>query len=272
MQLAAHQITAKRSLEPCSVDQAISGSRDGHGPYWIDVSDYKEPELRSWITQLELPPFIATRLLQLGHITQVLPLSGALLVELRVLPDPDSTLPRQVAALCLENLLITLDVRKHKPLEREYDPTESSITGFLLTFLLASANQVFAELKRGRARLFDLDERMDRDPGSVESSDIIDVKDSLRKVTSVAEEQLECFEGLSESASDVLDFLRLQGLIRLLLSTSGSAHRMAERLEGRISDLQHRYANHQQERLNHRLAVLTVVSAIFLPLTLIAGI
>lgn len=240
--------------------------------YWIDVSDYSEPELQSWIAQLEMPPFITNRLLGLGQITQVLPLPRALLIELRVLPDPDSTLPRQVAVLCIENLLITLDARKRERTDPEVDLVEPSLSGLLLALLQLSANQVSAELRKVRVRLFDLDGRMDRDPASVGLPEIIEAKDSLLRIISVAEEQLECYEGLSDSVSEVLDFSHLQGLLRLLLSTSGSAHRMAERLETRISDLKHRHANHQQERINHRLAVLTVVSAVFLPLTLIAGI
>ena len=65
----------------------------------------------------------------------------------------------------------------------------------------------------------------------------------------------------SRKSSGVLDFSHLHGLIR-----------RAGRLEKRIGDLQHCHASHQQERMNHRPAVLTAVSAIFLPLTLIAGI
>ena len=47
---------------------------------------------------------------------------------------------------------------------------------------------------------------------------------------------------------------------------------MSERLEKRITDLRQRFDANQQEKLNHRLGILTVISAIFLPLTLIAGI
>ena len=68
------------------------------------------------------------------------------------------------------------------------------------------------------------------------------------------------------------DWLALQGTVHLLLSVSGFAERVAERVEKRITDLRQRYEACQQEKMNHRLAVLTVLSAIFLPLTLVAGI
>ena len=39
-----------------------------------------------------------------------------------------------------------------------------------------------------------------------------------------------------------------------------------------MADLRQRYGMNQQDRTNRRLAVLTVISAIFLPLTLFTGI
>ena len=48
--------------------------------------------------------------------------------------------------------------------------------------------------------------------------------------------------------------------------------RAVDRLEKRVADLRVRFSAAQQDRTNRRLAVLTVLSAVFLPLTLLAGI
>ena len=48
--------------------------------------------------------------------------------------------------------------------------------------------------------------------------------------------------------------------------------RRIDRLERRVQDLQARFESRQQDVMNRRLSRLTVISAIFLPLTLIAGI
>ena len=92
------------------------------------------------------------------------------------------------------------------------------------------------------------------------------------RLVAVAEEQLDSFEAVTAPGNERLDLSDLQGTVHLLSSVAGSSERMAERLEKRIADLRQRYDSHQQEKLNHRLAVLTMVSAIFLPLTLVAGI
>lgn len=72
--------------------------------------------------------------------------------------------------------------------------------------------------------------------------------------------------------SPVLNLAELEDDLRLLTASAHYAERAADRLETHVADLRQRYAMYQQDRTNRRLAVLTVISAIFLPLTLIAGI
>ncbi len=47
---------------------------------------------------------------------------------------------------------------------------------------------------------------------------------------------------------------------------------VTSRLDDRVKDLHSQFALAVQEKTNRRLALLTVISAIFLPLTLLAGI
>ena len=52
---------------------------------------------------------------------------------------------------------------------------------------------------------------------------------------------------------------------------TAATERLADRLAHHARDLQLRYDSVQQEKTNHRLSRLTVISAIFLPLALIAS-
>jgi magnesium transporter len=53
---------------------------------------------------------------------------------------------------------------------------------------------------------------------------------------------------------------------------ASSTERSLLRLEKRVADMRQTYDAYQQDRINHHLAVLTILSATFLPLTLMAGI
>ena len=278
MKSSAVRITAGGQLVPCDVEQALAGSREGSATYWISVTGYEVAELDAWLEPLNLTTFARNRLLNQGEITKVVSVGTGIILDLRVLPPAPTTAPRQVALLRLENLVVQFDPEpwtEAPALEsriRDFELMEASSTGLLLSVLLLEAKRVSQDVRGIRSDVFELDERMDRDPGGVSQSEILELKDRLQRLFAVAEEQLDSLASLTAPGDELLDLSNLRGMVHLLSSVAGFSERMAERLEKRIADLRQRYDAHQQEKLNHRLAVLTMVSAIFLPLTLVAGI
>jgi Mg2+ and Co2+ transporter CorA len=119
---------------------------------------------------------------------------------------------------------------------------------------------------------------MDADPSSVPIEEIMAIRDRLLMVLGVAEEQATCLIMLknmnkdADADTDTVHFKGLKGSVFLLVSTAEATERMGLRLEKRISNLKQAFDAHQQDRTNRRLAVLTVVSAVFMPLTFMAGI
>ena len=129
-------------------------------------------------------------------------------------------------------------------------------------------------MRKLRRHVLKVDEIMDRNVAQVHVDSIIDAKDQLLRLLACAEEQDECLVALERAESDTkgIDFTDLKGSLGVLIATTSATERMALRLEKQIVDLRQRYENHQQEKINRRLAVLTVVSAVFLPLTLFSSI
>ena len=66
--------------------------------------------------------------------------------------------------------------------------------------------------------------------------------------------------------------MALTGQFQFAPSNARSANQNVGRLEKTIADIRQRFDMNQQEKTNRRLAVLTILSAIFMPLTFIAGI
>ena len=117
-----------------------------------------------------------------------------------------------------------------------------------------------------------IDERMDAEPGGVDASGLADLKADLLLASGIIEEQDETFGLLFEAQSTALDFSTLRGPMSLVRSAAGAARRLDDRLDGRFLELRHRASEYKQDTLNLRLGFLTVISTIFLPLTLLAGI
>jgi magnesium transporter len=127
-----------------------------------------------------------------------------------------------------------------------------------------------------RDELLEKLELLDREGGAASLSlkEILELKDSLLRVASVAEEQNHTLHSLchGDEMTDALTFADCKGSLGLLISMAKSTERMTSRVEKRMADLKQGYDAHQQDHINRRLSLLTIMSSIFLPLTLMAGI
>lgn len=291
MKIRAHGIQ-NGILKVISAKEALSKGKSGKGHYWIDVdANHQEhdEELRDWLSQLKLSQFIIERLACPPETwsSSVLVFPKSLLAVLRILPD--STQSEEMTHLALycygPNILLTFTscARNetggqyanvlHYIQHREKLP-ETTIAGVLLSWLLYQIERTSRVVRDLRLTVLQMDAKMDEDIQSVDFLEIIEAKDVLLRYLSIAEEQVECLEALTsaESSTQSIEFSKLQGHLGVLNATAHATERMCLRLETHLSDLRQRHEAHQQEKINRRLAVLTVLSAVFLPLTLLTGI
>ena len=278
MQITAFEVIDGPRLKRCDAASALANWRDRSSAYYVHVADCGEEELEEWMEQFKLSDFAKRRVLRIGQFTKVIAAKDALIVELRVLGKDWADAPGQIAHLCLKNLLVsfekvpTIDAEPFaKQVEKLYLAKDST-TAILTALLLMQVDRLSDEVHHARSAIFGLDQRMDRDPASVAIEEILDIKDHHLKMLAVAEEQTACIESVNSVQSEMLDFDGVQGSRNLLIAGTHSTERMAARLEKRVADLRERYDTFQQEKTNRRLAVLTILSAVFLPLSLIAGI
>ena len=291
--ISSFSIDAKGNLSPCDEDHAIS-RRGGGRSFWIDAAVHNErnvEELHSIIDKLDLSPFLQRHLSKPQQIRtpQVLALHSSALIVVRILPVENTSKEMQYAvALCLKDLLLTVTVypenskaaaagrllsQKTLSYMQQIELPENSTSGAAAVWMMYHVSTVAHALNKIRTQIFDLNDIMEKDVASVDLSQITCLRDELLRVLAVAEEQLQCIESVAEgeSITSGLDFSKLRGSLGLLLSTAGSTERMALRLEKRMDDCRHLYDAHQQDRTNYRLSVLTIFSAVFMPITLMAG-
>jgi magnesium transporter len=192
--------------------------------------------------------------------------------------DRQCTKRGHVSALCLENLLVTMHV---EPIEGAQDMNR--VVGLLDLDRVSTAGVLCAILSRHgartaratraiRDRLLELGQLMDDDIDAVDPLELERLKRSVMLTDAVAEEQEEAFELIEQAQSKGLDLSTLQAPLRILRATASATFRLNERMDGRVENLLRRVQDQKQELLNQRLGLLTIVSAIFLPLTLLAGI
>jgi magnesium transporter len=266
------------ALEPCE-DFLEPWKRDEGGSYWVDVHSYGDDELEVWLGNLNVSSLAIERCLDASQVTRFIPLHNEVFFEFPVYSTDGASELGNLSFLCLPNLVVTLhsaplasldDTIKGLTVEMTLSqPTISALVGLLL-FLESAKNLRISEALQ--KTVFTLDERMDDHPDSVKANEIRDQKRSLRTLDTVVGAQINCFEYVGALTRPFLNLKALTTRFQLVQSNARAANQTVDRLKKTISDIHQRFEMNQQEKTNRRLAVLTILSAIFMPLTFIAGI
>jgi Mg2+ and Co2+ transporter CorA len=228
------------------------------------------------------------------HTTQVWTLSRAALVVMRILAPSSTNDILHTSAICLDHMLVTITMAKQSAVSKlsyrqrslldmdsimadvyERELPHPSVSGAVVVWLAVHIERTASTAYALRDELLEKLELLDRDDGAASLSlkEILELKDTLLRVSSVAEEQNQTLHSLcyGDEMTDALTFADCKGSLGLLISSAKSTERMTSRLEKRMADLKQGYDARQQDLINRRLSLLTIMSSVFLPLTLMAG-
>ena len=273
------EIDASGRLGSVEYPDVVAQWRSGGGPFWIDVESPDSGTRGRLLVDLGLDQKLVDQLLNPDHAARILPFDEGLFFEfpLQISGKPSDL--KSISFVCLDRLVITL--RGSSPdLSMWTDATVSSqitlnerslseLVGALLVEWSIELRRSSSEIRKKTVVLSD---RLDDDPEALTFEDIVDLKRDIRDLDTVSEERHVVMEELESFERPFFDLTQSAGKFKLALRNTSATARHVDRLVGRAGDLQSRYDSVQQEKTNHRLSRLTVISAIFLPLTLVVGI
>ena len=260
--------------------------------YWIDIETPRRSteELYDFLKQLRLPSFFVSILSEPSSWnSEFVALKQVTLVIFQILSaDPNKTVEAtHVALLSMPRLLVTFHVFSHDNeanglyelvsqymAQRQRVP-EPSNSGLLVAWTQFHVRRTARAIRELRAATAKMDEASDRDLSTTFEVDrLVEAKNCLLQVLSVAEEQHGTIESLAlaEESTDGLEFNQCRGALSMLRANAASNERQSSRASKHLSELRERVIAHREETLNRRLALLTILSAIFMPLTLLSGI
>ncbi|MEM8607801.1 MAG: CorA family divalent cation transporter [Myxococcota bacterium] len=265
-------------LVGCSRDEAVEGWKSSGRTYWLDVHDFTHPELAVLLDQLEVDPFARQRCLEAGRDNTVIALPRGAFGEWPVYADRACTRRAQAACLVLENLVLTmypegLEIADEMRATIVDLVVEKRTPTSLVASLLLQETVVTSRAARSlRDGVLGLTERMDSDPQDVDTEELDDLKRAVLLCDAVAEEQAEAFLLLAGIESRGFDATTVSSTMGLVTTSAGATARLVDRTYRRTESLARRLEGARQDLLNRRLGVLTILSAIFLPLTLLVGV
>lgn len=281
MKISCYRIAEDAQLAATPAEAVLESWKQGEGQYWIDIQAYQPHELEEWLSNLNLSELAIRCCVAPTFTSRVIPLDDTVFFEFPVYAAPSGRNPQahHISFLCLQNLVITISADPymnagHPDQGLTFEMTlAKATTSALVCVLLASESAGVAQLVEGlKAAVFERDERMDCDPDSVEADDIREQKRKLRVYDMIVSGQVESLEMLRTVEAPFLNLVDSETHFQFAAANASAASQAAARLDKAVADLSQRFDARQQAKTDHRLAVLTILSAIFTPLTFLAGI
>lgn len=248
------------------------------GDSWFDLDDYQPGELREFLASLDLHPLELKRCLDSVNDPGVVSFGKSVLMEYPAAFDKEAAQLSYLTILLQAPVLVTI---RHGPMPAFDDLVQGLLAEkapplLHLPQLIYLILDQFADLNVEaqiaiRDQVQHLAKTIADKPALVRANDLSRLRWQVENLVSLIEDQLYCISGLNASDNEALRDPHRKAYIQDLMSETEIAQRGVYRLETRVNDLFNDYQVAGSERVERRLRLLTIVSAITLPFGLIAG-
>ena len=147
-----------------------------------------------------------------------------------------------------------------------------SVTALALDLVEALMRSQFPLYLTLRADVDAVGDVLEKTPADVGADDLTGLKRRATRLSNLLEDYLYCLLALQEARSETLQLATVRAGFQDLVGNVQKGQKLVARVEDRIRDLRQSSLSYLQESTNRRLNILAVLSAIYLPSTLIAGV
>ena len=248
------------------------------GESWFDIEDAKPEEILNFLAPLELHPVMIKRCSDSASTPGVISYDRAILLEFPVALNLDSLDPTYLTILLQGPVLVTIrscPIPAIKELVSEISAEKMPNMSHLIQIVYLILDEltdlsVQAETEV-RDKTLNIAKTLVDNPAKIETGDLANVRWQVEKLISLIENQLYCVTGLDSSDNEALVEPHRKAYVKDLLSELQIAQMGIQRLETRVNGLYDSYQAMGNSRVEKRLRILTIISAITLPFSLIAG-
>ena len=245
---------------------------------WFDIQDASHDELRQFLMPLDLHPLQLARCLDSVNDPGVVSFGKSVLMEYPAAFDQRSADRAYLTILLKPPVLVTA---RHGPMPALDDLVQSltdkngpqilHLPQLLYLILDQFADRNVEAQIAVRDQISGMAKLIADAPTAVSASQLSQVRWQVENLVSLIEDQLYCISSLNASDNEALHDPHRKAYIQDLVSEAEIAERGVYRLESRVNDLYSAYQVAGNDRVERRLRLLTIVSAITLPLGLLAG-
>lgn len=272
----AYACTDDARLQVVEMEDAVKTWSEGEGTFVICLDAWAPGDVRAFLSRLGLGEAAIETVAETGHAPHVRYLDGALLCTIPTHVDRELSQLVTTSAVCLDRMLLIVRDRPSQTWTAERVARLRAVrptpAGILVTMLAERSADLRRDAGVVRRQVVALARRMDADPDQLEVTEIVQVRDEIIDLDAIIEERIPVLESLLADRAVIQQDEGVRDEVQLALTDTHATARRLERIDRRLSEVQNRFDAHLQEKINLRLSRLTIISAIFLPLTLVAGI
>jgi magnesium transporter len=280
MKVNCYLISEEAQLLPLEYNAAIESIRKKDARIWIDIQDAETAELEEKLDDINIHGLIRSFCLESRDHPGFYPLKPVALMVIPVqMEKQESNVMEYLAILFSEDFFIS--IRKSKIARFRKSITsedtidllpDNSVAGVISTLMMGLSLDCLRKVARLSDTILALEEKMERDPGSVKIEEISNKRSELLTLESIVQGQSPIIETIISSDKPAKNAESTLEYLRWTATNLKSADKKLDWLEHRIEVMRSLIDMHAQDRTNRRLGRLTVLSMIFMPVTFLAGI
>jgi magnesium transporter len=278
MKANCFQIEEDGRLAPCKYEYAIELATSGDARVWIDVQGVEVSELPGLLDKLEVKDLPRRLCIDARKRSGFYPLYAYIFMVVPIKANNDGDV-EYVSILCNKNFMLSLRsvrdtrVQQVTNLEEASDWLDgNSIEGLIATIMIILSLDSMQQLSDLRDHITALENRLGLDPEQVSINVLLDIRSKLLTMETVVSGQLPALTALMATDKS---FFRLVTTREYLASAQANlleADRLTYSLRGRLESVRSDLEMRAQANMNRRLNRLTILSAIFMPITFLAGV
>jgi magnesium transporter len=246
---------------------------------WLDVEAPGDEELDEFLEPFDIDAKMLRERIDPGSTAIFEVFENLLLIRLPTQASAVAVDFTYIAFLCLSTTLVTIH---HEPLPSIANLAsrlagrvrlKSATTSALVYQIIARlSGENFFAFGACRQRQEALAKRMIEESEDIEPEEIFTLRRQITNIGDANEDHAFCIDVLQKMETTSFGLADQRELLKGLEHSLERHQRSMDRLEENVKDLHQQFLLTIQDRTSNRLKVLTLLSAVFLPLTLIAGI
>lgn len=280
MKVNCYQISEGPQLKPCEYDFAVSAIRKKDVRVWIDLLDTDNNDLREKLDELNIGGLIKQLCLDSRDHPGFYPFRPLALMVIPVQMEVQtSNIMEYLGILYCQDFLISIRnskmarFRKNISAEDSFDLLpDDTISGVIAALMMGLSLDCLRKAAKLSEMILALEAQMENDPDSVKIEEISAKRSELLTLESIVQGQLPIIETVISSDRPTKNPESTLEYLRWAAANLKSADRKLEWLERRVEVMRSLIDMNSQDRTNRRLGRLTVLSAIFMPITFLVGI